>query len=73
MNASETTPQMLSIWFLVGLILTIYGVILVGCGVYYSIHPEAIAQFVLGYRNPSLWWGGVMAALGTLFLVFGRR
>jgi hypothetical protein len=66
-----TEPKMLSIWFLVGLILVIYGLILLGCGVYYAVNPGA-ATTVLAELNPSLWWGGGVAGLGLMFVIFGR-
>jgi len=68
---TDTTPKMVSIWFLVGLILVIYGLILTGCGVYYQAHPELLTQ-KLGELNPSLWWGSGMAGLGAIFILFGR-
>ena len=71
MTTPETTPKMLSIWFLVGIILAVYGLILTGCGAYYHVHPELLTQ-KLGELNPSLWWGAGMTGLGALFLVFGR-
>jgi len=65
-----TDSRMLSIWFFVGLILLVYGLIISACGVYYLFHPDTTK--VLWGSNPSLWWGGIMTAVGAVFLMLRR-
>jgi hypothetical protein len=73
---TETKPnkeKMVSIWTWVGLILLIYGILIVGAGVYYISHPQ---PQVLGELNPSLWWGALMTISGVAFLLipkFGKE
>jgi hypothetical protein len=62
---SET--KMLSIWYFVGVLLTLLGVIITGMGVYYIINPETATA--MAHLNPSLWWGLVMLFSGLLFLI----
>lgn len=68
--APATTPEAepLPIWFFVGLILAVYGVLVVISGLVYPT-----ASTVLANTRPALWWGGVMVAAGALFLGIGLR
>ncbi len=63
---SET--KMLSIWFFVGLMLTVLGVIITLTGVYYIFSPDSNTA-VLAHLNPSLWWGIIILVAGLLFLI----
>ncbi|MDD5223734.1 MAG: hypothetical protein PHE84_07070 [bacterium] len=62
--------QMLSVWSWVGIILTVYGLIVTGAGIYYIANPETIT--VLHRLNPSLWWGAITVVAGVLLLLAGR-
>ncbi len=62
-----STPKMLSIWFFVGLMLTILGALILAMGIYYAFVPQT--RTVLAHLNPSLWWGAIMLVAGLLFLV----
>lgn len=68
---TENAAKMMSIWFMVGMILVLYGLLITGCGIYYAIHPEAVST-QLAELNPSLWWGASMFGLGAVFMIFGR-
>ncbi|MDZ7330568.1 MAG: hypothetical protein ONB31_01165 [candidate division KSB1 bacterium] len=59
--------KMLSIWFFVGVMLTLLGAIILSTGVYYIFYPQQ--KTVLSNINPSLWWGAIMLAVGLAFLV----
>jgi hypothetical protein len=59
--------KMLSIWFFVGLMLTVMGLIIAAMGVYYVFNPET--ETAMAHLNPSLWWGLIMFISGLLFLV----
>jgi hypothetical protein len=58
----------LPIWFFVGLILLVYGLIIVGSGLLSSPRPTVLAQ-----TRPALWWGTITAIAGILFLLLGLR
>jgi hypothetical protein len=62
---------MLSIWFFVGLMLTVFGIIVTATGVYFVFRPQNAT--VLAELNPSLWWGMIMLAAGVVFLVSSLR
>lgn len=71
MSENSESQEMISIWNLVGIILTIYGFIITGCGIYYAI--EGIPNTVSGESNPSLWWGIIILVCGIIFTISGRN
>jgi hypothetical protein len=63
---------MKSIWFFVGITLSIMGVLVVIAGIIDYITPPA-RQTTLGYIHPALWWGVLMVAAGTLFVLTEKK
>jgi len=63
--------NMLSVWLSVGIILIVYGGIIISSGIFYLFKPETITA--LYYLNPSLWWGGIMFISGLLLIYAGRK
>ena len=60
----DTTPHehhMLPVWFFIGLILLIYGVLIVANGIYEYSDPP-----IQNY-HASIWWGIVLAIVGAIF------
>jgi hypothetical protein len=57
------------IWFFIGVLLLIYGAMILGYGVF----EWATASYPLGVQLTNLhtpvWWGGLLAALGLLYTV----
>lgn len=64
---SGSKQELISIWTWCGALVGLYGVLLVGMGVYYVYYPET--QTVTAHLNPSLWWGAVMVVSGATLLV----
>jgi len=62
----ETEPR--SIWYFVGLILSIYGAIILLMGLF-----GTQANTVLAETRPAIWWGAIMTVFGVIFLYVGRR
>jgi FtsH-binding integral membrane protein len=63
---------MKSIWFFVGLTLSIMGVLVTIAGILDYISPPE-RHTTLGSVHPSLWWGVLMVAAGILFLLTEKR
>jgi hypothetical protein len=63
---------MKSIWYFVGLLLTIMGAIITISAVYSLINPPA-QQKIFSSLHPDLWWGLIMLVFGLLFAVLNRR
>ena len=60
----------ISIWFLIGLQLAIFGVLITGSGIYgYFVPPPPDHQTVLGNLYPAIWWGAIMLVLGVFYTV----
>ncbi len=58
-------PRMIPVWFFVGIILLIYGVIVLATGIYELSNPPPT---VLANLHPALWWGGLLTVLGGLYV-----
>ena len=59
-------PGMVSIWFLIGLLLVAYGLLILGAGLYELAVPPA-QPTVLANLHPGIWWGLVVLGLGALY------
>jgi hypothetical protein len=58
--------QRISIWFFIGILLFIYGILICGTGLYELFvppeHPVVLAQL-----RPAIWWGGLLLLLGAFY------
>jgi FtsH-binding integral membrane protein len=63
---------MKSIWFFVGLTLSIMGVLVVIAGIADYMSPP-VRHTTLGSIHPALWWGALMVVAGTVFLLSEKR
>jgi hypothetical protein len=57
-----------SIWFLIGLQLAIYGVLITGAGLYQYLNPPT-HPLVLAELHSGIWWGALMGVLGVFYIV----
>ena len=59
-------PGMVSIWFFVGALLLIYGVLILGAGLYErAVPPEH--PVVLAELHAGIWWGALLIVLGAFY------
>jgi hypothetical protein len=58
----------LSIWFFIGLLLTVYGIAITATGLYELSSPPANPP-VLSNLHASIWWGAVLLLIGLLYLI----
>jgi hypothetical protein len=63
---------MKSIWYFVGLLLTIMGAIVTASAIYSFMHPPAQPK-IFSHAHPDLWWGIFMLVFGLFFAIFNRR
>jgi len=56
----------ISIWFFTGLLLLIYGVTILGAGIWGLSHP-AERSIVLAEMHVDIWWGAALTLLGALY------
>ena len=59
-------PGMVSIWFFIGSLLLIYGVLILGAGLYEkAVPPEH--PVVLSELHAGIWWGALLIVLGAFY------
>ena len=57
------------IWFFIGLILTVNGLLIVGSGIYGAINPPPPETRVkLWNLHADIWWGALLVILGTIYI-----
>ena len=57
---------MIPVWFFVGILLIIYGLVIFISGIYWFINPIDI---IIGYLHADIWWGLLMMIIGSYFLI----
>jgi hypothetical protein len=58
----------LSIWFFIGVLLTIYGVLILGAGLYEFVSPPA-HPVVLANLHTGVWWGATLLVIGLVYFL----
>jgi len=58
--------HIIPVWFFVGVLLLVYGVLILATGIYEVANPPA-NRVVLYDLHASIWWGGVLVVLGAIF------
>ena len=64
----------ISIWFFIGLLLTVYGVLILGSGLYeLRSPPPAVAQGVesniMSNLHAAIWWGALLLLSGLGYVI----
>ncbi len=60
--------QSISIWWFAGLLLSIYGFIILAAGLWELAYPLPHPP-VLHQLHAPIWWGGLLAVLGLWYLI----
>jgi hypothetical protein len=58
----------ISIWFLIGLIISVYGAIITAAGIYQYFYPPTPA-LALADAHAGIWWGLFMLIVGIFYVV----
>ena len=58
----------ISIWFFIGILLTAYGVLITGSGIYDLFRPPE-HPVVLANLHAGIWWGAVLLLIGLLYSI----
>ncbi|HEY1766171.1 MAG TPA: hypothetical protein VGG26_00875 [Terracidiphilus sp.] len=56
----------ISIWFFIGVLLTIYGALILGYGLF-ELAMHQTAHVVLANLHAPVWWGGLLLAFGLFY------
>lgn len=57
-----------SIWFFVGILLSLYGAMIFGYGLY-TLVTGAMPNVALANLHAPVWWGAMLAVLGIFYLI----
>ena len=57
--------HMIPVWFFVGVILLIYGIIILATGIYEFSSPPPT---VLASTHPAVWWGALLTVIGGIYV-----
>ena len=57
---------MISIWFFIGALLLVYGVLITGAGVY-ELSTPAEHPVVLANLHVGIWWGVLLVIAGAVY------
>jgi Ca2+/Na+ antiporter len=67
-NSVPVAGEPLPIWFFVGLILLVYGALVIVGSAFSASHPTMLAEMKPGY-----WWGAIILVSGAVFLGIGLK
>lgn len=56
----------ISIWFFIGVLLTVYGAMIFGEGVF-DLATGVVPNVVLASLHAPVWWGGLLLILGLFY------
>jgi hypothetical protein len=62
---------MYSIWYFIGSLILVYGVLILGAGIVDLMSPPP-QPLVLAQLHMSIWWGALMIILGALYTFLFR-
>lgn len=58
----------ISIWFFIGVLLVVYGLLILGYGIF-TLITGVLPQVALAHLHAPVWWGALMTALGVFYLL----
>ena len=60
---------MVSIWFFIGALLLIYGVLILGAGLYELFSPPEHPVVVHAELHAAIWWGALLLIMGAIYTI----
>ena len=58
---------MISIWFFIGISLSVNGALILAAGLYEWVNPPVSPGVQLYYLHANVWWGAVLLVIGALY------
>ena len=68
----QEPKKMRPIWYFIGLMLSVMGLVIVITGMVNYASPEN-AKTALADLHPEFWWGAIMIVAGLIFLLANRK
>ncbi len=72
---SDKPQHTIPIWFFIGVLFAVYGVLILGAGIYSLFDPPEVVMptldlgFWQGKIHLSLWWGMLLTAIGAFYTI----
>jgi hypothetical protein len=63
--------HIIPVWFFVGILLLVYGAMILVTGIYELAHPPE-NRVVLYDLHANIWWGGLLVILGLIYSLHFR-
>jgi hypothetical protein len=60
---------MVSIWFFIGVLLLVYGILICAAGIHEWVSPPAESKIVLSNLHAGVWWGALLIVLGAFYAI----
>ena len=64
--------KQIPIWFFIGILLAVYGVLILASGIYYGWISPLQKKLVLSEYHADVWWGVLLMAIGGFYLITFR-
>lgn len=62
--------KQIPIWFFIGALLALYGVLIFGASIYGWLNPPPPEKMVkLWHLHAGVWWGALLAIVGLVYVV----
>ena len=63
---SDKPQRTIAIWFFIGVLLAVYGVLILGAGIYGLFVPPRVE---MQWLHLGIWWGALLLAIGAFYTV----
>lgn len=67
MHPDREGKRLVSIWFFIGVLLVVYGFLIIGQGMWEMFYPP-VHPVVLADLRAGLWWGSLLIVLGAVYV-----
>ncbi len=65
-------PRSVSIWFFIGTLLLIYGIVIFVANIADYLQPSTEQHVVLWNLHFGIWWGALLVIVGAMYFVIFR-
>ena len=63
--------KQMSIWYFIGLLILVYGVLILGAGIAEFVSPPA-NPLILAELHAGVWWGALLVIIGGVYVYYLR-
>ncbi|MGA2444774.1 MAG: hypothetical protein ABSG50_04995 [Opitutaceae bacterium] len=61
--------KQIPIWFFIGILLAVYGVLIFASGIYYGWISPPIHKVVFADKHVDVWWGLLLVLIGGFYVL----